>query len=74
MAASVTAAVCEAQVQVRRERRSCAGPRGVTIGQLLARAREAVHAGVGASCPMCGGTLEAHGLGGRCNDCGSILS
>ena len=30
-------AVCEEQVQVRRERRPCLRPRGVTIGQLLTR-------------------------------------
>ena len=73
MAATATAAVCEEQVQVRRERRPCAGPAGVTLGQLLARAREAVHAGDSASCPMCGGALEPRDLGARCNDCGSKL-
>ena len=37
-------AVCEEQVQVRRERRPCARPQGLTLAQLLARAHEAVHA------------------------------
>ncbi len=35
-------AVCEEQVQVRRERRPCGGPTGITLGQLLTRAHEAV--------------------------------
>jgi tRNA(Ile2) C34 agmatinyltransferase TiaS len=73
MAATATAAICEEQVQVRRERRPCAGPRGITLGQLLARAREAVLTGTAADCPVCGGTLAAHGLEGRCDDCGSRL-
>jgi tRNA(Ile2) C34 agmatinyltransferase TiaS len=68
-------AVCEEQVQVRRERRPCAGPEGVTLGQLLARAHEAVQAGGVADCPFCSGTIRAHGaLGGRCDDCGSGLA
>ena len=35
-------AVCEEQVQVRRERRPCGGPTGITLGQLLTRAHEGV--------------------------------
>ena len=66
-------AVCEEQVQVLRERRPCAGPRGVTLGQLLARAHEDVHAGRAADCPVCGGALVAHGVHARCEDCGSRL-
>ena len=73
MSATATAAICEEQVTVRRERRPCSGPKGITLGQLLARAREAVDAGASADCPMCEGTLQAHGLGSRCNDCGSHL-
>jgi hypothetical protein len=73
MGPTATAAICEEQVQVRRERRPCAGPQGITLGQVLARAREAVDAGTAASCPMCAGALEPHGLGSRCNDCGSQL-
>ena len=73
MSAAATAAICEEQVQVRRERRPCSGPKGITLGQVLARAREAADAGASADCPMCGGALEARGLGSRCNDCGSQL-
>ena len=53
-------AVCEEQVQVRRERRPC-GARGITLGQLLTRAHEGVHARGTADCPVCGGTLVSHG-------------
>ena len=75
MSTTATApALCEEPVVVRRERRPCAGPGGVTLGQLLARAHEAVHAGASASCPMCGGALEAQGFSSRCNDCGSQLA
>jgi tRNA(Ile2) C34 agmatinyltransferase TiaS len=74
MAATATSAICEEQVSVRRDRRPCAGPRGVTLGQLLTRAHEAVLSGVAADCPACGGTLASHGLDGRCEDCGSRLS
>ena len=73
MSATATAAVCEEQVQVRRERRPCAPPGGVTLGQLLARAHEAAKVGAGASCPVCSGQMAAHGLGARCGDCGSRL-
>jgi hypothetical protein len=75
MSAAATApAVCEEQLAVRRERRPCARPGGVTIGQLLARAHEALQAGAAASCPMCGGAMERHGLQGQCNDCGTQLA
>jgi hypothetical protein len=74
MSATATApALCEEQVAVRRERRPCAGPRGVTLGQLLARAREAAHAGTVTSCPMCGSAMESHGLDARCGSCGTRL-
>ena len=66
-------AVCEETVQVRRERRPCAGPRGITLGQLLTRAHEAVHAGRAAACPMCGGELRAAGVDAECTSCGSRL-
>ena len=73
MSATATAAVCEEQVQVRRERRPCSRPRGVTLGQLLTRAHEAVQAGASPSCPMCDGRVEPHGLEGRCGSCGTRL-
>ena len=68
------AAVCEEQVQVRHERRPCSRPGGVTIGQLLTRTHNAILSGVEADCPVCGGTLVAQDLGGRCGDCGTRLS
>ena len=71
--ATATAPPCEEQVQVRRERRPCAGPRGITLGQLLARAHEGVHAHGAAECPVCGGLLEPRGLDARCGSCGSTL-
>ena len=67
-------AICEEQVQIRRERRPCAGPGGATLGQLLTRAHEAVQARDIASCPVCGGALAAYGVEARCDDCGSRLS
>lgn len=67
-------AVCEEQVQVRRERRPCLRPAGVTLGQLLTRTHNSVLSAVEADCPVCGGTLAAHGLEGRCDDCGSRLT
>lgn len=74
MAATATAqTLCEEQAPVRRERRPCARPGGVTLGQLLARAHEDVQAGSLASCPLCGGALEPHGREGRCGDCGTRL-
>ena len=73
MAAPSTAAICEEQAPVRRERRPCVRPGGVTLGQLLTRAHEAVGGGVSPACPVCGGRLEPHGLEGRCGDCGSRL-
>jgi hypothetical protein len=72
--ASATA-ICEEQVQVRRERRPCAGPQGITLGQLLARAHEAVQSGAVADCPLCGGTIRGHReLTASCDDCGSGLA
>jgi tRNA(Ile2) C34 agmatinyltransferase TiaS len=73
MAATATAAICEEQVSVQRERRPCAHPGGVTLGQLLARAHEAVQAGAATGCPVCGRTLEAHGRECRCDHCGTRL-
>ena len=72
-AVATAAAVCE-EVTVRRERRPCARPGGVTLAQVLKRAREAIEAGSVASCPMCGGAMELDGLDGRCGDCGTRLS
>ena len=67
--------VYEEKVHVRRERRPCAGPRGITLGQLLARAHEAVASGAThAQCPVCGGRLIAESLEARCDDCGSRLA
>ena len=74
MGVSATAAVCEEQVQVRRERRPCARPGGITLGELLARAHEAVQSGMAATCPVCGGRLAGRGREGRCDDCGSRLA
>jgi hypothetical protein len=67
-------AVCDQQVQIRRERRPCALPGGITLGQLLTRAHEDVHARGAADCPVCGGTLAARGVHAHCDDCGSQLS
>ena len=67
-------AICEEQVQVRRERRPCARPRGLTLGQILTRAHEDVHARGAADCPVCRGTLVSHMGEARCGDCGSRLS
>jgi hypothetical protein len=66
-------AVCEEQVQVRRDRRPCALPGGITLGQLLTRAHEAVHSRGAADCPVCGGTLRPHGVDAACTSCGSRL-
>jgi hypothetical protein len=66
-------AVCEEQLQVRRERRPCGGPAGITLGQLLTRAHEGVHARGIADCPVCGGTLELRGVDAHCTDCRSRL-
>jgi hypothetical protein len=65
-------AVCE-ELQVRRERRPCARPGAATLGQLLTRAHEAVHARGVADCPVCGGTLRPHGVDAQCTSCGSRL-
>jgi hypothetical protein len=73
MGAAATAAVCEEQVQVRRPRRPCVGPGGVTIGQLLTRAHEAIQVGAGVSCPVCDGRVEPQSGEGRCGSCGTRL-
>jgi hypothetical protein len=67
-------AICEEQVQVRRERRPCARPGAPTLAQILTRAHEAVHARGAAACPVCGGTLAANLVDASCEDCGSRLS
>jgi hypothetical protein len=67
-------AVCEEQLQVRHERRPCALPAGVTLGQLLTRAHEAVHAHGSADCPVCGGGMRLAGHDASCASCGSLLS
>lgn len=67
-------AVCEEQVQVRRDRRPCLRAAGVTLGQWLTRTHDAVLSGVEADCPVCGGTLVAHALEAHCGDCGTRLS
>ena len=74
MSATATAVICEEQVQVRRERRPCARPSGVTLGQLLTRTHNSALSGVEADCPVCGGEMSQHGLEARCADCGSRLS
>lgn len=70
----IATAVCEEQVPVRRERRPCARPGAVTLGQILTRAHEAVHARGAADCPVCGGTIAATLVDASCEDCGSRLS
>ena len=44
-----------------------------TLGQVLARAYEAVHEHGKADCPVCGGTLLSHGVDAECADCSSRL-
>ena len=46
---------------------------GLTLGQLLARAHEAVHDHGKADCPVCGGMLLSHGVDAECTSCGSRL-
>ena len=67
-------AICEEQVQIRRERRPCVRRGAATLDQLLTRAHEAVQARDTASCPVCGGALAANGVEARCDACGSRLS
>ena len=67
-------AVCEEQVQVRRERRPCLRPAGITLGQLLTRTHDAMLSGEEADCPVCGGTLAAHGREACCRDCNTRLA
>ena len=66
-------AVCEEQVQLRRERRPCDQPAGITLGRLLTRAYEGVHARGTADCPVCGGVLCSTGVDAGCTGCGSRL-
>ncbi len=73
-AAAMAAGVCEEQVSERRDRRPCARTGGVTIGQLLARAHEGVHANATADCPLCGGAMHHVALEARCVSCGSRLA
>ena len=73
-------AICEEQVQIRRERRPCVRrgaatlDHAATLDQLLTRAHEAVHARGTAGCPVCGGALAANLVDASCDDCGSRLS
>jgi hypothetical protein len=67
-------AICEEQVQIRRERRPCVRRGAATLDQLLTRAHEAVHARGTAGCPVCGGALAANLVDASCDDCGSRLS
>jgi tRNA(Ile2) C34 agmatinyltransferase TiaS len=46
---------------------------GLTLGQLLARAHEDVHANGKADCPVCGNTLLSNGVDAECTSCGSRL-
>ena len=66
-------AVCEEQVQVRRERRPCGGATGITLGQLLTRAHEGVLERGTADCPVCGGLLAPSGVDAECTSCVSRL-
>jgi hypothetical protein len=66
-------AVCEEQVQVRRERRPCARPQGLTLAQLLTRTHGALEAGTAVDCPVCGGAMQPSLLESECGDCGSRL-
>ena len=61
----MSATLCEEPRQVRSE---------VSLGQLLTRAREEVHAHGVADCPVCGGDLAPREFEARCDDCGSRLS
>ena len=67
-------AICDEQVQVRRERRPCAVSSGITIGQLLARAHEDVLARGTGVCPVCSSVMERAGAQAACASCGSRLS
>jgi hypothetical protein len=67
-------ALFEEQIQMRRDRRPCDLTDGITLGQLLTRAHEAVHARGAADCPVCGGVLERRGVQAVCGSCGSSLS
>jgi tRNA(Ile2) C34 agmatinyltransferase TiaS len=55
-------AVCEAPLAT-----------GITLGQLLTRAHEDVHATGKADCPVCGNTLLSNGVDADCTSCGSRL-
>jgi hypothetical protein len=66
-------AVCEEQVEVRRERRPCGRPSGITLGQLLTRAHEGVLARGTAECPVCRGVMEPADAHAACSSCGSRL-
>ena len=55
-------------------RRSCPGPAGITLGQLLTRTHDAMLSGEEADCPVCGGTLAAHGREARCGECNTRLA
>jgi hypothetical protein len=76
MSAVATPAICEEQLSLRRDRRPCSRPDGVTIGQLLTRAHETAQVGSATACPMCGGEMAAAAGAreARCGDCGTRLS
>ena len=46
---------------------------GLTLGQLLTRAHEDVHADGKADCPVCGGTLLSNSGDAQCTSCGSRI-
>ena len=46
---------------------------GLTLGQLLTRAHEELHANGKADCPVCEGTLLSNGVDAECTSCGSRL-
>ena len=61
----MSATLCEQPVQLRAE---------LSLGELLARAYEDIHAHGVADCPVCGGALTPAGADAQCNACGSRLA
>ena len=45
-----------------------------TLEEVLGSACESLHAGLCATCAVCGGRMEPEPGGGRCHGCGSRLS
>ena len=67
-------AVFEERVQaVSRARLPLARQHRITLGQLLTRAHEGVHAHGTADCPVCGGALRRAGTHSECTGCRSRL-